>query len=104
MRRLLLAALGAAVIAPAPAGAATLTPAGGVLPYPAAPGAVTDLKLAGGPDSLVVTRNPVGGDSYTDTDSITDLGCAAATAELFTCSGVVRVVIDTGDGNDQVLA
>ena len=106
------ALVGAALLLPAGAHAATLTNAGGTLTYTGGAGASSAVGFAevGAPSDTVdvyrVLMNPNG---PPDDDPITTplpatCTLAATTAEFirYRCTGVTTVVANTGDGSDQI--
>jgi len=98
MRRVLLAAACAAFLTTAaPAAASTLTLENGVVTYTGSAALSSDLAIAGGNASVVITRDA------SDTDPIaTPSGCTDVNPTLFVCNGVTRVIVNAGDGNDTV--
>ena len=103
MRTLKLAGLlvGAVLLLPSGAHAATLTNSGGTLTYSAAGGAT---NLVGfnqtGPTTVEVHRFAAIGD---DDPITTATGCTQATpADPYVCTGVTRVSATAGDGDDAV--
>jgi hypothetical protein len=99
--RLFGALVGAALLLPAGAHAATLTNAGGTLTYAAAPGTATVVGFdETAPGTVEVHRFAGAGDD----DPITSFtGCSHAMPDdPYVCLGVTHVVADTGDGDDAL--
>jgi hypothetical protein len=101
MLRGLLVVLALALAAPASAQAASLTNSGGTLTLTAAAGAVNVVTFTEtNPQRVVVARDTVGG----DTDPLlTVSGCNAMSAQVsYVCDGVLHVVADAGDRDDEL--
>ncbi len=101
-RRILATAtvLGAVAIAPSAASAATITNDAGVLTYTGAPGGSSDVTFESFPaGSDTVFVNQFGDDN----DPIAPAGCTNFLGGgTIRCDGVTRVVVNAGDGADQV--
>ena len=100
--RLFLAVLAALLIAASPAAAATLTVSAGTLEYNAENGRrnVVTFDDVGASTVRVARQLSAGGDE----DAFTSApGCTADTAQVaYTCTGVLRVVANAGDGDDRL--
>jgi hypothetical protein len=97
--RLALSCLLILVLAPASASAATLTKSGSTLTYTAAAGRTNlpTFTAPGTASTIRVTR------ANGDDDPLVNSGCTPAGGD-FDCTGIARIVIDTGDGDDVVTA
>jgi hypothetical protein len=97
--RLALSCLLIVVLAPASASAATLTKSGSTLTYTAAAGRTNlpTFTAPGTASTIRVTR------ANGDDDPLVNSGCTPAGGD-FDCTGIARIVIDTGDGDDVVTA
>src|SRR3954465_10523950 len=100
--RLLLAVLAALLVAASPAAAATLTVSAGTLEYNAenARRNVVTFEERGAGTVRVSRLLSAGGDEDAFT---TPSACTADTPQVvYTCTGVLRVVANAGDGDDRL--
>jgi hypothetical protein len=97
--RVVLSCLLIVLLTPASASAATLTKSGSTLTYTAAAGRTNapTFTAPGAASTIRVAR--AGGDD----DPLTNSGCTPAGGD-YECTGIARIVIDTGDGDDSVTA
>ncbi len=102
MRRWVAVAAAGAFLAPAPAGAATLTATGGVLEYSADSGRrnVVAFEETAPGTVRVVRQLSAGGDedAFTTVQGCTPIGVAVS----YSCPGITRVVANGGDGDDRL--
>jgi hypothetical protein len=98
MRRSILLAIAlAALLAPAPAAASTLTNSGGVMTFTGAPGATNVVALSDGPN---VTIEITGADTIVGQPPNCLPGGDPSREQ--TCTEVTRVIVNAGGGNDDV--